>query len=248
MIPFMQARWLLAVPLTAVSSLGLVRAVKVTDRPVCQLASEWVAARQGNLPATFDDIRQYPTLYQRTIYGNLAPAQRMSIWQEKLTPLMAPTSGLTEPQRAVVATVVNRLAGYTAEPYGLLYAIKTQQDGVAERIHSVFDAAAAQRLFGALDMSADTSRAASVRAGLVQQAGLMGSVDAVVDGITRVLGHERAKAAFEVCSCHVGDMGSSGCPRFTVCDAPHGADDCSPTPIPDSCGPFGDQSCDGLCY
>ena len=245
MIPFTQARWLLAVPLTAVSGLGFIRAVKVTDRPVCQLASEWVAARQGNLPATFDEIRKYPTLYQRTIYGNLAPAQRTSIWQEKLTPLIAPKSGLTEPQRAVVATIVNRLDVYTADPHGLLQAIETQQDGVAERIHSVFDGVAVHRLFGALDVSADTSMAANSRAGLIKQAGLIGSVDAFVDGITRALGHEPAKAAFSTCSCHAGD--NHGCPFGHVCDFPRGVDNCDPTVIP-LCGQFEDETCDGLCY
>jgi hypothetical protein len=249
MIPFTQARWLLALPLTAVSSLGVARATKVANRPVCQMASEWVAARQGNLPSTFAAIRQYPTLYQRTIYGNLVPAERTRIWQEKLTPLMAPTSDLTEPQRAVVATIVNRLDGYTRDPRGILDAIRTQQDGLAARIQNAFDDAAAHRLFGALDVSADTSMAASVRAGLIKQPGLMASVDAFVDGIARILGHEPAKAVISFCSCHADDLDNTGCPVATVCDFPRGTDQCdTQTPIPDSCGENGDQLCDGLCY
>jgi hypothetical protein len=245
MIRFDKARWFLALPLTAASSLGFVRAPGVTDRPVCQVASEWVAARHGNLPSTLDEIRKYPTLYQRTIYGNLSPAQRASIWQEKLGQLVAPQSGLTEQQRDVVATLAHRLDVYSADPNGLLHAIQLQQDGVDDRIGKAFDEVTAHRLFGELDESADTSAAASLRVGIIKQAGIAGSLVEFAGAIAQALGDEPAKAAFSTCSCHVGD--STGCPFASRCETPHAGDHCTTSVFPD-CGVSHEDSCDGLCY
>ena len=245
MLGFDQTRWFAVIPSTLIATAGLFHTANATKRPVCQRASEWVASHQADLPLRYAEIRKYPTIYQRTIYGNLSPAQRAVLWREKLSVYSAKDSDLPREQHDLVLRLLRNLPNYTGDPNGILRGASAKDPSFVSELREAFGAAELQSMFGQLDTRADSSVAASDRVGLGATTGIAGTLANMVENVSNLLGHSRALAAFSTCSCHDGD--NTGCPFGTQCKLPQGMDRCTPTPT-SVCGFDGDQTCNGLCY
>jgi len=243
---FLQARWYLALPVSVVSTLSLFQSVHATQRPVCQRAAEWVADQHGHLPTTLAEISKYPTIYQKTIYGNLAPAQRKALWEEKLMGYITSHTSMTTDQRLLVTEMLADLDVFTQDPNGILHATRERDGALANRLTLAFGGRETRDLFDVFNASADQSPEASARVFAPVTAGVA-DVREVITGIGRLLGTKSpAKAAFSSCSCYSQDPFSTGCPFSTQCEKPHAGDSCSN--IGNFCGFSMQDPCDGLCY
>lgn len=243
---FLQARWYLALPVSVISTLSLFQSAHATRRPVCQLAAEWAIEQGDHLPMTLAEISKYPTIYQKTIYGNLAPAQRKALWEEKLLGYVHSDASMTEEQRLLVMEVLARLNVFTQDPNGILHAARAHEAALTNRLSVAFGGEQTRERFDVFNARADQSPEASARVLPPATAGLA-DVRELIGSIARLLGTKSpAKAAFSACSCNVDDPLSTGCPFLTGCDSPHFPDTCSN--IGNFCGFDGQQPCNGLCY
>jgi hypothetical protein len=106
---YRRIRWYLLAPVVAVTTLGLVGAVRPAQSATCSLpGADWVAARKGHLPVSLSEYAKIPSEYRRATYAALPAATRAKLWHEHFALYMLPASGLTPAQRAFLARIDGR--------------------------------------------------------------------------------------------------------------------------------------------
>ena len=98
-----------------VAVVTLVAATHAKDKPLCEVAREWVADNMDALPTTLAELSTFTPTYRRAIYDALPLPTRANLWRAHLSSFTGPTSTLTTAQRDVVAQVMANLDTYLAD-------------------------------------------------------------------------------------------------------------------------------------
>ena len=189
------------------------------DRPLCEVAREWVISREGNLPTTLAQFERYPMTYRKAIYNELSLEVRAQLWQAHIAHILDTKAGLSSGQESLLRSAASQLPE-------ILKADDATMSSWDINIAEHFSRSDAREIFGTLGAMNATGELESLRAEGIQ-----------VD----------AESAFEAAgslanaTCECSASGTNYC-WFTYCNY-NGA--CEPAPS--GCGNWWGQACDGKC-
>jgi len=218
-------RFSILVGLSAVVA-GLTAATGPSDKPLCELAQEWVAARGEHLPSTLDQFEQYPLAYRRAIYNELTPDVHALLWQQHLTLILETEPDLSDAQHAFLKHVVQQLPV-------LMHVTPEEMEAIDEEIVALFPIDEARRIFATLGSVTATGDPTSLRAEGVIIDAFVGGASLTSDGTAAAV-----NTAYGDCECSAS--GVNYC-WFTYCNTAQCGGSSS------GCGSLWRQPCDGTC-
>lgn len=172
--------------------------------PLCESAAEWVAQNREMLPTSLPEIERYHPVLRRAIFNELTPSQRESLWRVHFSRWLEDDSRLSNEQRALVQSVIDRLPLYFEPSTGKAQMVEDRLD---ERIRQLFDIDLGREVFATLGSNAFAAEQPIP----IRATNILGFT--ALD-FSRASGPSAATAAD--CSC---SHGSDWCPAGMYCNA-----------------------------
>lgn len=203
------------------AGLMLIPALAADRRPECEQAVSWVAARQGHLPVTLNEIAAYPGIYRRAIFTALPHETRAALWQARIA--QALQRDITPMERAMLEEAKGFVTADLYKKTG-----SPQRERAAEwrtRYRAAFTPAHRKLVTDLGDTDGDFRSVSSTLVQLKQQWNGLG-------------------AAFALPTCDCNNGWPDDCDSGLTCHY-QGGPVCISTL--DGCGPFGWDQCNGYC-
>lgn len=219
----------IGVPFALLSTVALMAASAPSPKPECKVAAEWAAANRAEIPKTYEAFITMPLAYRKAAYNVLPAAERRQLWTVQLSRYLAPSSGLSEADRAMVRETIQHLAEYVDPNTGQA---AIARDHLTERAQRQFGMKRAKAMFAMLGPESGPTRDVAVN-----QASIFGATMDILITAAKAVGLVSAHQGPN-CSCSVQSdwCGSSSHCTGGGCVTVSG------------CGTVWAYNCDGLCY
>lgn len=215
-----------AIPMAGVLILTTVAATKTPAAPLCDVAGEWVDLHISELPTEYKEFAKYPAAFRRVILKHSSAEVRAKLIGTHLRKYLDPNEGLNAQQLEFLRYVISkeRILSDT-----LLGRELANSERLAERTRQLFGVDRGRQIFVSFGPEDKVPSRLTVNAASVF--GPLNIVTMLVKGLT-------FGSQLPDCSCNAGDSWCGGSSQCT-------AGSCR---VQGSCGWFGLQNCNGLCY